>query len=110
MRGRAKKMADGGDVYYTPRSDRKNSIAEREARANRLEANVRGMEPGTRLRGDTEDLANMMRGVSRLQERGLNQDNFMRDRYGGERKMKKGGAVTRGDGCATRGKTKGRMV
>jgi hypothetical protein len=34
---------------------------------------------------------------------------------GGEQKMKSGGAVkssasSRGDGCATRGKTKGRMV
>jgi hypothetical protein len=110
MKSRATKMADGGDVYYPPRSARKASIAENEARSNRLDALAREMESGTRERGNIEDLANMGREVGRLQRRGLDQDNFMRDRYGGERKMKKGGAVTRGDGCATRGKTKGRMV
>lgn len=81
-----------GPMKYS-RGRIKTDAEDREMRANRLEAGVRGMAPGSRMRADTEDTANMMRRTSRLQREGLDLDNRMRDLMGGERKMKTGGMV-----------------
>jgi hypothetical protein len=89
---RKPKMNSGGLVN---RSARKNDIADRERRANELEAGTRGRAPGDRMRSATEDTANLMRSISQLQRGGLDLDNGTRQITGGERKMAKGGTVRR---------------
>ena len=94
--------------------------AERESYNARLpDASRLGMK---NMLSEAEDRVAMLRraleGENEMRARGENEDPRTGFRLApSDRKMAKGGAVkmksggvTRGDGCATRGKTKGRMV
>lgn len=87
--------------------------AERESYNARLpDASRLGMK---NMLSEAEDRVAMLRraleGENEMRARGQDEDPATGFRLApSARKMAKGGGVTRGDGCATRGKTKGRMV
>jgi hypothetical protein len=96
-----KKYQEGGRVSRELVPDRgraKSEIDERESRANREEAGVRGEPLNSSRRELAERSATMLRRNAALERNLLEADNIMRGLRGGDRKMKEGGMVKKAAG------------